>query len=378
MKKLATIILVTLLAVTAQAQINFETGSFKEALIKASAEGKMIFMDCYTDWCMPCKILDHFVFKSVEGGDYFNKNFVNVKMDMEKGEGIELQKKYVAGVFPTLLLLNPDGTEHNRLTGATNKPAEFIARVEEAVKKENGMIYRKELYEKDKSKANEYFSFLLSRGEYKKVEPLMLEAFKQRAPQANYSKESFDLYDKAIHDIYNPLFFEILLDGKNASNTFGEEKFREFVDSKSQSTFTSLVGAIMSGSIDYNSNQIKKLSALIEQFPVLNTNTFKFIFAAEKPLIAKNGTEISAVALEYIEKGNLADENAISMVMPLFGYITKDNKPLIAFFEKLAAISKSEANRTKHLEKVEVYKKMVAKVEADAATAAASKPETVK
>lgn len=53
------------------------------------------------------------------------------------------------------------------------------------------------------------------------------------------------------------------------------------------------------------------------------------------------------------------------------GYITKDNKPLIPFFEKLAAITKSEANRTKYLEKVEVYKQMVAKNEAAAAAAAA-------
>ena len=63
--------------------------------------------------------------------------------------------------------------------------------------------------------------------------------------------------------------------------------------------------------------------------------------------------------------------STIPTTVSLLGYITKDNKPLIPFFEKLAAITKSEANRTKYLEKVEVYKQMVAKNEAAAAAAAA-------
>lgn len=34
------------------------------------------------------------VFKDSLVADYFNRHFVNLKMDMEKGEGVELRKKY--------------------------------------------------------------------------------------------------------------------------------------------------------------------------------------------------------------------------------------------------------------------------------------------
>lgn len=98
--------------------IKFLDLSFDKALNKASSEGKWVFMDCFTTWCAPCKWLDENTFRDKELGDYFNKNFVSIKVDMEKGEGIELRKKYEINAFPTLLLLNPDGTINKKMVGA--------------------------------------------------------------------------------------------------------------------------------------------------------------------------------------------------------------------------------------------------------------------
>ncbi|MHC1779634.1 MAG: thioredoxin family protein [Bacteroidales bacterium] len=365
----------TLSSVTSYAQINFEKGSFSETLKKASDEGKMIFMDCFTDWCMPCKILDHFVFKSVEGGEYFNAKFINFKIDMEKGEGIELQKKYNVTSFPTLLLINPDGSEHNRLTGATNNPKEFIARVEEASKKENSPEYQRKLYESDKSRANLYFAFLLSRGEYNTVSELMLETFKVRTVEENFSKESFELYDKAVHDIFNPLFSEILEDIDEAKRLLGNDKVTEFVNSKSASAFSSLAGAIMTGKITTESEPMKKLSALIAKFPVLSSNSMKFLYAAEKQLVAQSMPELSAIALEYIKSGVKFDENTIPGVISMLVYFNKDYKNAITFYENLAAFTKDEANRTKFLKNVEAYKKAVEKQSANSVAKEATTPK---
>ncbi|PKP07506.1 MAG: hypothetical protein CVU10_08215 [Bacteroidetes bacterium HGW-Bacteroidetes-5] len=370
MKKIVLVFSIALFGFTAQAQINFETGSFNDALKKASAEGKMIFMDCYTDWCMPCKILDHFVFKSVEGGEYFNKMFINFKIDMEKGEGIDLQKKYKVTSYPTLLLINPDGTEHNRLTGATNNPKEFIARVEEAAKRENSPVFQKQLYENDKSRANQYFSFLLSRGEYKSVSDLMQETFKLRTPQENYSAESFALYEKAIHDIFNPLYFEILSDGDNAVKVLGEERYTGFVNAKWSSTFTSLAGSIMTGNLNSESEQMKRLSEMVSKFPILNKGSVKFLYTAQKQMIAQNAPELCAIAYDFIEKGDKFDENTIPGAISILVFYNKDYKPAIEFFEKLASYTKDEANRTKFLKSAEAYKEILKKQAEKAANAA--------
>ena len=67
-------------------------------------------MDCYTSWCGPCKALAKNVFTQEKVGEFFNPRFINVKYDMEKGDGKMLNekyKKYIVG-YPTLLLLNAD------------------------------------------------------------------------------------------------------------------------------------------------------------------------------------------------------------------------------------------------------------------------------
>ena len=73
---------------------NFRDLTFNEALAQAKAEKKMVFMDCYTSWCGPCKNMTNNVFPQKAAGDYFNPRFVCVKYDMEKGEGKELADKF--------------------------------------------------------------------------------------------------------------------------------------------------------------------------------------------------------------------------------------------------------------------------------------------
>jgi thiol:disulfide interchange protein len=98
--------------------IIFEEISFEEALAKAKSENKFIFMDCYTEWCGPCKIMSRNVFTRKEAGDFFNANLVNLKVDMEKGEGVALAKRYAIQAYPTMLLIRPDGMVQHRLVGS--------------------------------------------------------------------------------------------------------------------------------------------------------------------------------------------------------------------------------------------------------------------
>ena len=66
--------------------VKFEEGTFAEALALAKKENKLVFMDCYTAWCGPCKILAKKIFPIKEIGDFFNAHFVNIQMDMENQE----------------------------------------------------------------------------------------------------------------------------------------------------------------------------------------------------------------------------------------------------------------------------------------------------
>ena len=97
--------------------IQFDKSEWKEILAKAEKEDKLIFVDAYAAWCGPCKKMDRDVFSKKEVGDYFNAKFVNAKIDMEKGEGIGLARKFRVAAYPTLLFVNGSGDVVHRSVG---------------------------------------------------------------------------------------------------------------------------------------------------------------------------------------------------------------------------------------------------------------------
>ena len=113
--------------------IQFEIGSWKEVLQKAKQENKLIFVDLYTTWCGPCKKMAAETFPQQAVGDYFNKNFVNYKIDAEKGEGPELAGKYEVSAYPTLVFVNAAGELVYKFMGVRTAD-KLIAEGEKAVR----------------------------------------------------------------------------------------------------------------------------------------------------------------------------------------------------------------------------------------------------
>ncbi|SHM02019.1 Thioredoxin [Chryseobacterium carnipullorum] len=97
--------------------IKFEDSNFATILAKAKKENKLIFVDAYASWCGPCKLMVKNIFPLQTVGDFYNSHFVNAKIDMEKGEGVGLAKKYNVKAFPTYLFINGDGEEVHRTLG---------------------------------------------------------------------------------------------------------------------------------------------------------------------------------------------------------------------------------------------------------------------
>ncbi|MFN4147753.1 MAG: thioredoxin family protein [Runella sp.] len=100
---------------TASEGIQFVDASWAKVLEKAQKEKKLIFFDAYTSWCGPCKMLQRNVFTRKDVAEFFNANFVNVKKDMEIGEGPMLAEKYPIEGYPSLFFLDAKGkivTQH--------------------------------------------------------------------------------------------------------------------------------------------------------------------------------------------------------------------------------------------------------------------------
>lgn len=117
-KKYFSFIVLTMVSMTAFSQgVVFQDITFAAALKKAKAEKKLVFVDCYTSWCGPCKQMMKNVFAKEEAGAYFNDKYICLKYDMEKGEGPVLLKRYGVTVFPTCLLITPEGKMQHKIIG---------------------------------------------------------------------------------------------------------------------------------------------------------------------------------------------------------------------------------------------------------------------
>ena len=141
--------------------IRFHHGTFTEALAKAEKEDKLVFMDAFTTWCGPCKRMAASVFPDQMVGEFYNANFINVKMDMEKGEGPGLAQKYGVRSYPTLLYIGADGKVVHNASGA--RPSEaFIELGQEALKKFDKSVSWGKLYNEGKRDAATVLGYIKS------------------------------------------------------------------------------------------------------------------------------------------------------------------------------------------------------------------------
>ncbi len=124
--------------------INFFQGTWQETLEEAKKQDKIIFVDAYATWCGPCHRMSKYVFTQEKVGDYYNKHFVNVKLDMESAEGLKFRKKHSVSAYPTFFFIDHRDEEVHMVRGA--QPAEDFIRLGERVLKEMdySMVFEEE------------------------------------------------------------------------------------------------------------------------------------------------------------------------------------------------------------------------------------------
>lgn len=93
----------------------FSNLGFDAALKQAATEQKFVFVDFYTTWCGPCKMLDQKTWKDPQVIALITSKAIPLKIDAEKEA--DLSKRYRINVYPSLLVIRPDGSEVDRIIG---------------------------------------------------------------------------------------------------------------------------------------------------------------------------------------------------------------------------------------------------------------------
>ncbi len=144
--------------------MHFEHGQTWDAIkAKAKAENKYIFVDAFTTWCGPCKMMAATIFPQESVGAFFNDKYINVKVQLDTTkkdneevvgwykDAHDIMVNYKVNVFPTYLFFSPDGELVHRSVGSSEAPA-FIAKGQDALDPEKQyytLVRKYEAGEKD-------------------------------------------------------------------------------------------------------------------------------------------------------------------------------------------------------------------------------------
>lgn len=222
--------LLFLAATTLGAQgIEFHQGDWASALQRARAEKKLIFLDAYTTWCGPCKMMDRKTFPDPAVGSLYNARFINVKMDMEKGEGISLNHRYQILAYPTLLFVDADGEVVHRVAGY-HGPEKFIALAGDAEDPHRKLRAFDDRYAAGERSADFLYDYAMKLAEAKDI--------RQNAVGAEYIRTQSDwstprnirfVYD-FMEFIDDPFFAYVVNERPRFEAAFGEEDVAQKIE----------------------------------------------------------------------------------------------------------------------------------------------------
>lgn len=230
MKKLSLLALLTFISSLAIAQgMKFETGTWAQIQEKAKKENKFIFVDAYTSWCGPCKWMSKNIFTNDTVGEFYNKNFINVKIDMEKGEGIALAKKYEVKFYPSYLFFNSNGELVHR-SGSSKPVKMFIEDGKNAINPDKQIVTLQKKYEAgDKSETVIKNCAAGLSKLYMKNDALALDYIKISKEEDLYTKENFQII-YALAELNKDGFNFLVKNAEAYKKAIGVEQYSNAMD----------------------------------------------------------------------------------------------------------------------------------------------------
>jgi thiol-disulfide isomerase/thioredoxin len=261
---------------TVEVGISFKHEVWTEILKLAKAENKLIFVDCYTTWCGPCKKLAKTVFVDQKVGQLMNSKFINVKMDMEKEEGVDLGKKYDVKAYPTLLFINPNGDVEHRIVGGI--PAEdFIKAANDALSGKGLAIYMKKFRNgvRDTAFLKKYIQIMSSAYLKEDAANATLELFKVAGMDYMLTSDGWEPFAMLINDPYSDPFLYLWDNLRLIKEKIGKENVDKKIESVC-SAYGKLLTKKVGDKYEFGEARFIKFVELMKEKGVSNIEDVKF------------------------------------------------------------------------------------------------------
>lgn len=218
------------------AQTDFRPLAFDEAVAAAKAEGKLVFIDFYTDWCGPCKWMAREVFPQKALGDYMNPRFVCIKLNAEK-EGKELASVYKVRAYPTFVVTDVDKkVVMTKIGGA--QVENFINELEMGINPEKSperMQARYDGGERTPDLISAYAAYKMSQSgsghgvSAKEARRIVKDYFDGLTDEARLAHENVFIYTNYVQSVYDGGVGEFMLTHRDGFASEDKEKINVLI-----------------------------------------------------------------------------------------------------------------------------------------------------
>jgi thioredoxin-related protein len=274
-----------------QHEIVFSEKGLQLALSKAKAENKPVLLWCYTTWCPHCKFMKENVFINKKVAEYFNNTFICVSLDMEKGNGVELNKELKIKSFPTFIFYDSTGKLIYRIEGELTSEA-LIQEGKNALTTKKQLPFLKHLFETDVSNSMNCYSYLraLKKGGMDYSEPVR-QYFATLSDSQLLSELNWRIISNGISDINSREMQFVIHHQKEYATIASPERVKRRLDY--------LVKELLTPSAETNDTATYRLKRKkAQEIHLFSTDSLIFTFDLRIWESTKNRSEYSKVCMQ--------------------------------------------------------------------------------
>lgn len=327
----------------AKVGINFYEGSWSDALAEAKKQNKYIFLDTYAEWCSPCKWMEKNIFTKDSVGKFYNEKFISYRMDMEKGEGIELYKKFGLTGYPSFLFFKPDGEIIHHTQGSEDTEDKFIQVGKDVFDENKALFALKAKYENPAHDSAATLKYLLGLKKaylfMDKYHPVMDDYVRSQSQPLPITPENWTFLKELVTDINHPFYKDLVQREPDYTKSFGKDETK---------------GVIYTTQMDFYSDK--------KDWKNYATSAIGYVESVEK---VENPVMVS-LAWTFID--NISDKKLLQKVQlkmqkvvesaPTYDHLQTNANLLAKIGDKNEAVKQAELAITKAKESGDDYKDM--------------------